>query len=72
MVVWVISRIYSRFAAVIQILLIAAMNIIEFVLAPDLLLFGKMNIVVAGFFILVLVSNEVVYQRRISSSTFSQ
>lgn len=70
MAVWVISRIQSRLCTIVQILLVAIMNIIEFILAPDLLLFGKMNIVVAAFFIGILIITEMLYQRRLSSSTF--
>src|ERR1041384_462698 len=47
MFVWIISRIKSKWCAIVQIVVIAAMNTIEFILAPDLLLFGKINSLVA-------------------------
>lgn len=34
------------------------MNVMEFVIAPDLLLFGRLNIVVASVFVLVIWYNE--------------
>ena len=40
------------------------MNIIEFIVAPDLLLFGRVNAVVAFFFILLLYFNEFVLNRK--------
>lgn len=39
------------------------MNIIEFILAPDLLLFGRMNIVFASIFIGVIYVNEFIVGR---------
>lgn len=70
MSVWVISRIHSRLCTFVQIVLIATMNIIEFTLAPDLLLFGRMNILVATLFILVLVFNEYYLNRKKSAVNF--
>jgi hypothetical protein len=50
MAVWVLARFRPRLNAVIQIAAIAVMNILEFMLAPDLLLWGKLNIVFAFVF----------------------
>jgi len=58
MAVWVLSNVKSRWCAMAQILLVAAMNIIEFFLVPDLLLFGRINIVVAAFFIFIIYWNQ--------------
>jgi hypothetical protein len=58
MVVWIVSRIQKRFCAIFQMVIIGTMNIIEFILVPDLLLFGKMNIVFAFLFIAVIYVNE--------------
>lgn len=60
---WIISRIKPRLCALIQVLIIAAMNIIEFILAPDLLLFGKVNIIFAALFIVIILINEMLVQR---------
>ncbi len=60
MAVWILSRIQSRLSAVVQILLVLTMNTIEFVLAPDLLLFGQSNAVFALLFAGVVYFNEFV------------
>ncbi len=58
MAVWIWSRIKPRLCAVAQAIVIAVMNIIEFALAPDLLLFGRINAIVALCFIAVILLNE--------------
>ena len=60
MAAWVASRIQSRWCAVFQMTLVAAMNVLEFLLAPDLLMFGKMNILFALVFIAVVFLNEFI------------
>ncbi len=64
MAVWIVSRIWSRVNAVAQMTIIATMNTIEFILAPDLLLWGKMNSVFALLFILVIGYNEFVLNKK--------
>ena len=44
---WILSRWKWRWSAATQILAVVTMNAIEFRLAPDLLLFGRWNAVVA-------------------------
>jgi hypothetical protein len=58
--VWIVSRIKSRFCAVFQMAIVGTMNIIEFILAPDLLLFGRMNIIVVSMFIMLIYVNEFI------------
>jgi hypothetical protein len=53
MAVWVLSGRYIRLNAAAQISLVASMNVLEFFLAPDLLLWHRLNIVFAGLFVLV-------------------
>jgi len=60
MVVWIVSKIRSRFCAIFQIAIVGTMNFIEFILVPDLLLFGRMNIVFAVIFIVIIYVNEFV------------
>jgi len=43
MAIWIVSGIMSRTNAIVQIIVIASMNAIEFFVAPDLLLWGKLN-----------------------------
>lgn len=58
MAVWIVSGIKSRFNAVLQILVVTAMNILEFILVPDLLLWGRFNALFAGIFIALIYYNE--------------
>ena len=50
MAVWVLSRLFIRLSAALQIAIVLTMNVIEFSLAPDLLLWGRLNIVFAILF----------------------
>jgi len=47
MALWIISGYKYRLNAIIQIAIIATMNILEFILVPDLLLWGRFNLVFA-------------------------
>ena len=58
MAAWIISRILPRVNAIVQIVIIATMNTLEFFLAPDLLLWGKANAIFAFLFILLIYYNE--------------
>lgn len=60
MFLWVISKRYSRFAAVTQIVIVLTMNILEFILTPELLLFGRFNILIALVFVSVVYVNEFI------------
>ncbi len=60
MAAWVISRIKPELCAEVQIVVVAVMNIIEFITVPQLLLFGRINIVVALFFMAVVYCNAFV------------
>lgn len=53
MALWILSGYKYRLNAIIQIVLIATMNIIETVVVPDLLLWGRWNGVFALMFIAV-------------------
>lgn len=50
MAVWVLSRLFIRLSAALQIAIVLTMNVIEFSFAPDLLLWGRLNIVFAILF----------------------
>jgi hypothetical protein len=58
MAAWIVSGIRKRFNAVLQIVLIATMNTIEFIQASDLLLWGRANAIFAFAFILLIYYNE--------------
>jgi hypothetical protein len=57
MALWILSGIRKRLCALSQAVIVALMNTIEFLLVPDLLLFGRTNALVAAFFITVVVFN---------------
>lgn len=50
MAIWVLSGISRGWCARLQMVLVITMNVLEFVLVPDLLLFGRLNIVFAFIF----------------------
>jgi len=50
MAIWILSGFRTRLCAIVQIGLVLAMNVLEFSLAPDLLLWGKLNLVFAILF----------------------
>lgn len=58
MAVWVLSGYKRRLNALTQIAIVASMNILEFSLAPDLLLWGRLNALFALLFILLIYFNE--------------
>jgi uncharacterized membrane protein YphA (DoxX/SURF4 family) len=65
MAVWIISGIKSRLNAMAQMIIIGLMNCIEFVLAPDLLLWGKANSVFAFIFIALIYYNEFKLRKKL-------
>lgn len=68
MAIWVLSGIKTRLNAIIQIIIIAIMNILEFILVPELLLWGKGNSIFALMLILVIYYNEFVLNKRLAQS----
>ena len=62
--IWIISKIKSRLNAIIQILIIAVMNTLEFVMVPDLVLWGKANALFAFILILVIYFNEFYFNKK--------
>ena len=69
MAIWILSNIKSRLNAVAQILIIAAMNTLEFILVPDLLLWGKANAIFALVLILVIYLNEFYLNKKLAQQT---
>jgi len=55
---WILIGIWTRLNAILQIVVIATMNTLEFFLVPDLLLWGKWNAVFALIFIVLIYFNE--------------
>ena len=66
MAIWVLSGFKSRFNTLCQIGLVAVMNVLEFILVPELLLWGKLNALFALGFILILYYHEFILKADIS------
>ncbi len=58
MVIWIVSGIKSRLNAIMQMIIVAVMNTIEFFAAPDLLLWGRGNAAFAVLFIIIIYINQ--------------
>lgn len=61
--VWILSRIQPKFNAWLQIGIVATMNILEFCLVPDLLLWGRFNALFALCFIGVVYFNTFIFSK---------
>lgn len=63
MAAWIVSGAKPKLCAITQIVVVAIMNLIEFLVVPDLLLFGRVNCIVAAFFILLIVLNDFLLKK---------
>lgn len=63
MAVWLLSGIKRRWCVLAQMGLVATMNTMEYVLAPDLLLWGRANVLFASLFVGLLYYYEFVLPR---------
>ncbi|MDQ0636443.1 putative membrane protein YphA (DoxX/SURF4 family) [Pedobacter sp. W3I1] len=66
MAIWILSSFKTKLNAIVQIVIVATMNTIEFILAPDLLLWGKFNSFFAFIFILVVFINGFYLNKKIT------
>ncbi len=66
MAIWVLSKFKSKLNAIAQIVIVGIMNTLEFILVPDLLLWGKLNSLFAFIFILVVYFNEFYLNKKIT------
>lgn len=64
MAIWVLSSFKPKFNAITQITIIASMNLLEHILVPELLLWGKLNSFFAFLFILLIAFNEFFLRRK--------
>jgi len=67
MAVWILSGIKPRLNAITQIVIIGTMNTLEFLLAPDLLLWGRFNALYALLFILLILYVFILKKPSLSS-----
>lgn len=63
--VWIVSERKAQWAAFIQMLIIASMNIIEWLLVPGLLLWGRFNILFAFLLILFIYYHQFILGKKI-------
>ncbi len=66
MAIWILSGYKTRLNAIGQITVVAAMNILEFILVPDLLLWGRFNSAFALIFIGLVYYNEFVLKKELN------
>ncbi len=66
---WVLSRRQTKLNAIFQITIILVMNIVELIKAPELLLWGKLNIVFAILFCLFIYLHEFVLIQNLNKTT---
>jgi uncharacterized membrane protein YphA (DoxX/SURF4 family) len=69
MAIWIVSGSKTRWSSIAQIVVVATMNALEFILVPDLLLWGKFNSMFALLLILVIYYNEFNLKRKITQQT---
>ena len=67
MALWVLSCIKTRLNAISQMTVVATMNILEFIIVPDLLLWRRFNSVFAAFFVLLIFYNEFIFKQEINT-----
>ncbi|GAB2665451.1 hypothetical protein GCM10027036_18750 [Flavihumibacter cheonanensis] len=67
--IWIFSRFKSRLAAIVQMLLVATMNLLEYLLARDLLLWGSWNSVFALLFIALIYFTEFAIAKSVSTNS---
>lgn len=69
MAIWILSGFKRRLNSIAQIVVVATMNTLEFILVPDLLLWGKFNSMFALLFIFVIYYNEFILNKKIAQLT---
>jgi hypothetical protein len=69
MSVWILSGIKPRWNALTQIFIIGLMNALEFILVPNLLLWGRLNAVFAMLLMIIICYNEFINRKIMNTST---
>ena len=69
MTIWILSTVKTKLNAIAQIAIVATMNLLEFILVPHLLLWGRANAIFALIFILVVYFNEFNLNKKIGQQT---
>ncbi len=68
MTIWIVTGYKTKLNAIAQITIVAAMNTLEYLLVPDLLLWGKLNSVFALLFIGLVYGNEYLWFKNSNSN----
>lgn len=71
MAIWILTKFKSKLNAIAQITIVATMNILEFILVPELLLWGRFNIIFAFQFIGLVYYNEFVLNKKLNLKAIS-
>ncbi len=58
MALWILSGLWPRLNVAVQVAVVAAMNILEALLVPELLFWGRLNALFATGFILLIIAGE--------------
>lgn len=66
---WALSKIKTRLNAIAQISIVAMMNTLEFMIVPQLLLWGRVNAIFAFVFILIVYFNEFFLNKKLGQQT---
>jgi hypothetical protein len=69
MAIWILSGIKTKLNAISQIIIIGLMNTLEFLLVPDLLLWGRGNSLFALLLMATIYYNEFYLNKRLSQVT---
>ena len=69
MAVWILSNFKSKLNAVVQMAVIIMMNILEFILVPHLLLWGRFNLVFAVLLVAIIWYNQFVLKPKVTLHT---
>ncbi|MEZ4792652.1 MAG: DoxX-like family protein [Gelidibacter sp.] len=64
MAIWILSGYQSKINAIVQITIVSLMNILEYFLVPDLLLWGKLNALFALIFVVVVYFNSFIFNKK--------
>ena len=70
MVLWILSNIKPKLNVIFQIIIVTSMNLLEFLIASDLLLWGRFNSLFAIIFILIVYFNHFYINKKSQKKTY--
>ncbi|MGA9213406.1 DoxX-like family protein [Kaistella sp.] len=71
MAIWIFSKLKAKLNSWLQMIIILTMNIIEFSVVPDLLLWGKLNLIFAFLFVTLIYYKEFILKKHIENVSIS-